>query len=89
MSNVDMKLLSSARKGDIEAYEKLTGVWHKRVYNIILKSCGAGHDASELTQEVFVKVFAALRRTSEKVDEIMLPVMIARTAGEVCKRVKL
>ncbi|NTV88840.1 MAG: hypothetical protein HGA22_00520 [Clostridiales bacterium] len=86
MTDMDRKLLASARNGDVEAYEKITGTWHKKVYNIILNSCGRDTDVSELTQEVFVRVFKTVRASCE---EPMLPVLIVRTAGEVCKKAKL
>ncbi len=86
MSDIDRKLLSYARKGDVEAYEKITGAWHKKVYNIILNSCGRDSDVSGLTQEVFVKVFSSIRKYDA---DNMLPVLIVRTTGEVCKRAKL
>lgn len=51
----DAVLVERYRQGDSEAMENLILKYQARIYNLILKMCANADDASELTQEVFVK----------------------------------
>lgn len=81
MSEDERKLLASARNGNIEAYEKLIGPLQKKVYNIVLKTCGDGNDISELTQEVFLRVFKSLLHQQEDSSFIL---SIYKAVRDVC-----
>jgi RNA polymerase sigma-70 factor (ECF subfamily) len=55
-------LLKKSQEGDIAAFEKLIEGYQKRVFNIAYRLVGNYDDASELAQEVFIKVFKSLRK---------------------------
>ena len=52
----DAVLVRQCRQGDSAAMERLILKYQNRIYNVILKICADPDDASELTQETFVKV---------------------------------
>jgi RNA polymerase sigma-70 factor (ECF subfamily) len=81
MNDYQRQLMDSARKGSTEAFEKLAEAYYKKVYNIILKNCGAEADVSELAQEVFVRVFKNLKHQP---DDSMLAISIYKSTGDVC-----
>ena len=49
-------LVQQAQQGNTGAMERLIVKYQKRIFNVILKICGNYDDATELTQETFVKV---------------------------------
>ncbi len=81
MSDNDRQLLAMAKRGDVEAFEKLTESHQKKVYNIILNKCEDGRDVSGLTQEVFVRIFKSLRYMQ---DDSLFILSIYKTAKDVC-----
>jgi RNA polymerase sigma-70 factor (ECF subfamily) len=52
----DAILIKRWRRGDLDAMERLIIKYQNRIYNVILKICANVDDASELTQETFVKI---------------------------------
>jgi RNA polymerase sigma factor (sigma-70 family) len=50
-------LIQSLKNGDGKAFEALVAAFSDRVYNTILGFVQNEHDAEELTQDVFIKVF--------------------------------
>lgn len=80
MTGHEQQLLKTARKGGIEAFEELTGPHQVIVYNFLLNECGNEFEASQLTQEVFVRIFELLNK---KADIDNLYTCIYRTAAEV------
>ncbi|MFQ5791141.1 MAG: RNA polymerase sigma factor [Acidobacteriota bacterium] len=50
------------REGDREAFDRLVEKYQQRVYRICLRFTGNHHDADDLAQDVFVRVFRALSR---------------------------
>jgi RNA polymerase sigma-70 factor, ECF subfamily len=52
----DAALAQQCRNGDSAAMERLIIKYQDRIYNVIVKICGNGHDAAELLQDTFVKV---------------------------------
>lgn len=66
MNLEEKKLLERAKKGDVEAFESLVEVYQKKVYNIALRMIGNPHDAEELAQEVFIRVFKSLAGFKEQ-----------------------
>ncbi len=61
----DADLISSARRGDVEAYNLLISRWEKRVYNYLLRLVGNREDALDLSQDVFLKAYQNLRKLDE------------------------
>jgi RNA polymerase sigma-70 factor (ECF subfamily) len=57
----DLELIHRCREGDDAAWEDLLLVHSRRVYNLCYRFTGRTHDAEDLTQEVFIKVFQTLR----------------------------
>jgi len=66
MSENEKYLLELAKKGDIDAFEKLIEKYEKKVFNIALKLLGDYDDASETAQEVFLKIFRSLAGFKEQ-----------------------
>jgi RNA polymerase sigma-70 factor (ECF subfamily) len=56
----DEVLIRQCRRGDSRAMERLILKYQNRIYNVILKICGNPDDASELTQDTFVKAIDKL-----------------------------
>ena len=82
MSDNDRQLLALARKGNIEAFETLTENYQKKVYNIILNKYSNRSEVSQLTQEVFVRIFKSIRQMQ---DDSLFVLSIYKTAKEVCR----
>jgi RNA polymerase sigma-70 factor (ECF subfamily) len=61
----DRDLVGKARRGEVEAYNCLVSRWEKRVYNYLLKLVGDREDALDLTQEVFLKAYQAIRKLED------------------------
>ncbi len=59
-SDEEVRLVERARQGDTEAFGRLVDRYHRRVYGIVYRMCGAD-DAEDLTQDIFLKALAALR----------------------------
>lgn len=81
MSDYERQLMDLAKKGSIEAFEKLAESYYKKVYNIIFRSFGPEADVSGLTQEVFVRVFKSLKNQP---GDCLLAISIYKSTGEVC-----
>lgn len=81
MSGNEKDLLQKARNGDIEAFELLIEKHQKKVFNIALRMIGNYDDASELAQEVFIRVFKSIRSFKE---ESSFSTWIYRITANVC-----
>ncbi len=46
--------------GDAAAWQEIVQQYHRRIYNICYRFSGAGEDAADLTQEVFIKMYRTL-----------------------------
>ena len=62
----EQNLLKKAKNGDIEAFEKLIEGYQKKVFNIAFRMLGNYEDASELAQEVFIKIFKGIKSFKEE-----------------------
>lgn len=60
MEASDAALIERWRSGDERAFEELVARYEKRVYNLCYRMSGNADDAGDLTQEAFVRVYAAL-----------------------------
>ncbi|MDP4094416.1 MAG: sigma-70 family RNA polymerase sigma factor [Bacillota bacterium] len=81
MRESDKSLLDKAKKGDVQAFEDLIEGYQKRVFNITLRMIGNYDDASELTQEVFIRVFRSLNSFKE---EAQFSTWVYKIATNIC-----
>src|SRR3954469_23765147 len=58
----DQALIAQSIRGSLPAFEQLLSRYEKRVYGFIFQSCRNAADASDLTQETFLRAFQALAR---------------------------
>jgi RNA polymerase sigma-70 factor (ECF subfamily) len=58
----DAPLMRRIRRGSEAAFEELVHRHGRRLFGLLLRSCRDPHEAEDLTQEVFVRVFRARRR---------------------------
>lgn len=60
MAVAENELLDRARNGEIPAFEQLLRLYEKKVFNLTFRLTGNRHDAEDLAQEAFLKVFRSL-----------------------------
>ena len=56
----DAVLIERSNAGDREAFETLVSRYEKKVYSLALRLTGRSEDAFDLTQDIFMKMFASL-----------------------------
>ena len=61
----DRDLVVAARKGDVDAYNRLVSRWEKRVYNYLLRVVKDREDALDLCQETFLKAYRYLGKLDD------------------------
>jgi RNA polymerase sigma-70 factor (ECF subfamily) len=54
---IDAELVEGLRAGTDEAYDALIGRFQQPVYNLVCRLTGSREDASDIVQEVFLKIF--------------------------------
>ncbi len=57
----DKKIVERAKKGDKAAFEQLVRIYSKYVYTTAFFMMRDSHDAEDISQEVFVKVYLSLK----------------------------
>ena len=57
----DLLLVERCKQDDIEAYEMLVERYRNKILNYVARYCGSA-DAEDLTQEVFIKAFVAIKK---------------------------
>jgi len=57
----DAQLVQQCLRGDDSAWEELVRRHTRRVYNLCYRFTGYPHEAEDLTQEVFLRIFKTLR----------------------------
>lgn len=62
MENDERQILERARNGDISAFKELVERYRQTIYYFALDLVGNHHDAEDLSQEVFIKVYQSLHR---------------------------
>ena len=62
MEPTDLELVERVQSGDVDAFEHLVRRYQHRVYNHVSRMVGAGEDAADLTQDIFIKVYRSLNR---------------------------
>lgn len=55
-------LIKQAKRGDLEAFNRLILVYQSQVYNLALRLMGDSASASDATQEAFISAFRGIRR---------------------------
>jgi RNA polymerase sigma-70 factor (ECF subfamily) len=59
--DADTQLVERCLSGDDAAWEDMVKVYTRRVYSICFRFTGSDHEAQDLTQEVFLRVFRSLK----------------------------
>ncbi len=58
--SVNRELLTRCRRGDPRALEELVRQTHRRVYGLALRLVGDPHEAEDVTQEAYLRMFRGL-----------------------------
>lgn len=74
-------LIQKCKSGDIYAFEQLIQGYQKKVFNIAYRILGDIDDASDMSQEVFIKVYKSITNFKE---ESSLSTWIYRIATNTC-----
>jgi RNA polymerase sigma-70 factor (ECF subfamily) len=61
----DRDLVLAARKGNVDAYNRLVSRWEKRVYNYLRRIVNDREDALDLSQETFLKAYRYLGKLED------------------------
>ena len=62
----DSELISAFKNGDISGYNEIVRRYQQQVYWVIRKMVNSHDDADDLTQEVFIKIYSALKDFREE-----------------------
>ena len=65
-SDVDMAIVRRVQAGEVAAYNELVNKYRKRLYNVVYNLTSNREDASDLTQEAFIKAFRSINRFKGK-----------------------
>ncbi|MEG1500397.1 MAG: sigma factor, partial [Clostridiales bacterium] len=60
MSSAEDLLIKRSRDGNISAFEELVTPYQQKIYNTAYRLLGNYHDASDITQEVLLKIYKSL-----------------------------
>lgn len=74
-------LIRKCKNGDINSFELLIEQYQKKVFNIAFRMMGNQEDASDIAQEVFIRVYKSIKNFKE---ESSLSTWIYRIATNVC-----
>jgi RNA polymerase sigma-70 factor, ECF subfamily len=61
MTNEEQTLIESVQRGEMSAFQELVEKYKQKVYYMALDMTGNHHDAEDLSQEVFMKVFVSIK----------------------------
>lgn len=59
------EILVGLKKGDIEAWNMVINKYSKTIYNMALNFSGNSDDASDITQDIFLKIFNNINKFKE------------------------
>jgi RNA polymerase sigma factor (sigma-70 family) len=62
----DNELINQFKNGDIRGYNEIVRRYQQQVYWVIRRMVNSHDDADDLTQEVFIKVYSALKEFREE-----------------------
>jgi RNA polymerase sigma-70 factor (ECF subfamily) len=65
-SSSDEDLARQTQAGSMTAFEELVLRYERRIYGFVAQSCRNGMDATEITQETFVKAYQAISQFNSK-----------------------
>lgn len=77
----EIRIVQKVIRGDVNAFEKLVLEYEKNVYNIALRMTGNSEDASDMTQEAFIKAYNSLQSFR---GDSKFSVWLYRIATNVC-----
>ena len=77
----ESRIVQKVIRGDVNAFEKLVIEYEKSVYNIALRMTGNSEDASDMTQEAFIKAYNSLQSFR---GDSKFSVWLYRIATNVC-----
>ena len=77
----ESRIVQKVIKGDVNAFETLVLAYEKSVYNIALRMTGNSEDASDMTQEAFIKAYNSLQSFR---GDSKFSVWLYRIATNVC-----
>lgn len=58
----EIELVKQMRDGDISSFHEIVDTYKKKVYFIAYDICGDRHEAEDISQEVFIKVFRFIKK---------------------------
>lgn len=61
MTNEEQILIANVQRGEMAAFQELVEKYKQKVFYMALDMTGNHHDAEDLSQEVFMKVFTAIK----------------------------
>ena len=64
--NIDSELIRQFKNGDVRGYNGIVNKYQKQVYRVIRKMVQDHDEADDITQEVFIKVYSALKNFREE-----------------------
>jgi len=77
----ELHCIARAKAGDADAFALLYQKYERSVYQFIYRMVGNAEDASDLTQECFIRAYKALPQTNE---ELNIGAWLRRIAANVC-----
>lgn len=77
----EILLAHRVRDGDCDAFEEVFRTYHTRIYNYVYRMVGNAEEASDLTQESFLKAYRALLRGEEPLN---ISAWLYRIASNTC-----
>src|SRR5690606_4362900 len=73
--------VSRAKEGDQAAFEAIFQHYERQIYGFIYRMMGNAEDASDLTQECFIRAYRAIGKTS---DDLNISAWLHRIASNAC-----
>jgi RNA polymerase sigma-70 factor (ECF subfamily) len=61
VATAEVQLVEQLRAGSQQAYVRLLEQYEHPIYNLVMRLVGNPHDASDVTQEVFIKVYRGIK----------------------------
>jgi RNA polymerase sigma-70 factor, ECF subfamily len=60
MQNIDISTISACQRGDREAFHRIYDVYQQRIYKLAYRYVNDSEEASDVTQEIFLRVFTKI-----------------------------
>jgi len=62
----EQQLIKKAKNGDNDAFSEIMSIYQKRIYNYALKTVGNSDDALDISQEIFLRLYSAIKNFREQ-----------------------